>query len=268
MFRSILLPTDGSAFSERILPRVEQLLAEQEGGRLCLLRVLPSSDHPEGDFREATQELSELQRALEQRGLQATYRIERGDPVEGIVNTIRASQPDLVAMATHGRTGLTRLVRGSVAEGVLRHSEVPLLICNTHAQLSEDAPRFQRVLVPLDGSPSAAEVLPLARELSLLCGAEVVLFQAAPDEGAAAARRLELEARAGKFEGTGIPRVEVEVSVGEPAREILRAVERRRVDLLAMSTHGRTGFARLRFGSVAEAVLREVPCPLLLRRCT
>ena len=266
MFRSILLPTDGSAFSERIIPRVEQLLTEQKEGRVCLLQVLPPGENAEGEFRAATQQLSDLQQSFERRGLHATYRVERGDPVEMIVNTIETTRPDLVAMATHGRTGLTRLVRGSVSEGVLRHCTVPLLVCNTHTHQGTEPSRFHRILIALDGSKLADGMLPLAREMSLLHGAEAVLFYAAPNEGAAAARRIELEARAHEFEGTGIPKVELDIRVGEPAKEILLAVERNRADLLAMSTHGRTGFSRLRFGSVTEAVLREVPCPLLLRR--
>ncbi|HBP19765.1 MAG TPA: hypothetical protein DEA08_18490, partial [Planctomycetes bacterium] len=210
----------------------------------------------------------ELQNPLERRGLRVTYRIERGDPAEMIVSTVESTRPDLVAMATHGHTGLTRLVRGSVAEGVLRNCNAALLICNTHVQVNTDAARFHRVLIPLDGSKLAKGALPLARELSLLCGAEAILFHAAANEAAAAAQRPELEALAGEFAGTGIPRVEVDVSVGEPPAAILDAVDRHRADVLTMSTHGRTGFARLRFGSVTEAILRDVPCPLLLRRCS
>ena len=141
---------------------------------------------------------------------------------------------------------------------------------------------FTRILVPLDGSPLAEAVLPHAQNVATLCRAELLLLRVvvfpAPsmtlDDAGRAARyhddltqlraaalayveRMALVLRADGF----VARAETrEGNVGD---EILSAAEARRCDLIAMSTHGRSGFQRLVLGSVAEGVLRHSDVPVL-----
>lgn len=279
MFQNILVPTDGSELSGSILIPVHRILAAQTVGSITLLRVLPA---PEGGtnaerlFETVSDTLRAVCQRLKDEGVRAVHRIERGDPVERIVQVALQTHPDLVAMATHGLTGIQRWVRGSVAEGVLRHCSSPLLLCNTHGiDMAGPYAGFKRILVPLDGSPLAEAILPLVTETALLYGAEIVLMRVddAPepaDETQREDRVHFLETRLSEAKDTmdltGIPKLSYEVRFGNAAEEILDAVDRLRVDMVAMSTHGRTGFQRLRFGSVAEAVMRHCQCPILVRR--
>lgn len=142
---------------------------------------------------------------------------------------------------------------------------------------------YQRVLVPLDGSELAEEVLPLVEKLAGPVDAEVTLLRVvepiSPGEAMASAGVLtpdallarEIDAKAyvatvaRRLAGKGI-RVKPRVSVGPAAEAILAAVGATGTDLVAMTTHGRSAVARLLFGSVAEAVLRGSPVPVLLIR--
>jgi nucleotide-binding universal stress UspA family protein len=144
-------------------------------------------------------------------------------------------------------------------------------------------PRYERILVALDGSETAEAILPFAEEVAGPHGAEIVLVRVAeplsPGEARAAAGVAapdasfvrELEARqylaraAERLVGRGL-RVRTDVRMGAAAAQILAAAAEVRADLIAMSTHGRGGVGRLLFGSVAEAVLRGARVPVLLIR--
>ena len=178
----------------------------------------------------------------------------------------------VTAEHVHGRTGLDRWVRGSVAERVLRSATVPLLLCNPHTQVASPD-RMERLLVPLDGSAEGMKLLPLVRRLDLAHDAHVTLLTVeAPaltelpglgHGGDPTATRRALRAVADELRAAGL-RVDVQEAFGPVASEILRASQR--ADLLAMTTHGRSGPSRWWFGSVAEQVLREATCPLLVAR--
>ncbi|MBI1847941.1 MAG: universal stress protein [Candidatus Rokubacteria bacterium] len=143
---------------------------------------------------------------------------------------------------------------------------------------------YKRVLVPLDGSPVAEAIVPFLLEIAGPLDMEVVLLRvlqplpAATTEvtsavSLASVELLETDAHeylmpvAAELQGRGV-KVETLVRRGDPAREIVHAAKEAGVDLIAMTTHGRTGFGRLLFGSVAEAVLREAEIPLFLMRQT
>ena len=144
--------------------------------------------------------------------------------------------------------------------------------------------REKKVLVPLDGSPESEAIFSVIEEIAGPLDMEVVLFHAVqlppidalalPHTGAAdelGVRERDaheyLEELAGRLTAKGI-RTDVRVRVGDPTREILAVVAEERADLIAMTTHGRSGFGRLLFGSVAEALLRSAPVPIFLMRMT
>jgi nucleotide-binding universal stress UspA family protein len=137
---------------------------------------------------------------------------------------------------------------------------------------------FKRLLVPLDGSETAAKALDLAARLAGTLDAEVVLFRASwvdpTDNALAYARdidatknslREELEVHASALRSEGL-RARSLVKLNDPAEAILAAVKQTGSDLIVMTTHGRTGFKRWLLGSVAEKVLRAAPRPVLLVR--
>jgi nucleotide-binding universal stress UspA family protein len=146
------------------------------------------------------------------------------------------------------------------------------------------APRYRRVLVPLDGSPVAESIIPFIVDIAGPLDMEIVLLRVvtpavvqagAPVPGVVteelAARTTEardyLSTIAAELWGRGL-RVQVRVRPGTAVQEILAATRECAADLIAMTTHGRSGLRRLVFGSVAEAVLRLADTPVLLMRLT
>jgi len=143
---------------------------------------------------------------------------------------------------------------------------------------------YKRVLVPLDGSRLAEGILPLVLLITGPLDLEVVLVRVVPPitpqalEGTGpfmvdvVATRLE-EAReylagvAANLRKRGV-RVMIEARTGEPVTQLVAAAQEPGADLIAMTTHGRSGFGRLLFGSVAEAVLRQAKVPVLMMRLT
>jgi nucleotide-binding universal stress UspA family protein len=135
---------------------------------------------------------------------------------------------------------------------------------------------MRRILVPLDGSPLAEAILPVAEEWAKEEGAEVILLRAVPAHHLPGADATESEIQvvkeaeayltevAERLERRGVKRVSWIVWYDEPARAIIEAVTRDEVDLIVMATHGRRGLGRIFFGSVAEGVLRSAAVPVLL----
>lgn len=203
--------------------------------------------------------------------MQADTALARGDAAAGILARIDATHPGLVAMATHGRSGVARFVRGSVAERVLRACPAPLLLANPAGL---EAPRWpwRKLLVPLDGSDHAARVLPVVERLASALRAGVTLLRVDPYLAPLEARSegydperaaASLEPVRRRLEAAGVA-TRVRVTLGVEADQILRAAED--VDLVALTTHGRSGLSRWLFGSVAEHVLRHCPRPLVVVR--
>jgi nucleotide-binding universal stress UspA family protein len=139
MYKRILVPLDGSPLAADVLPHV-QALAKSVGAVVVLLRVafthvLPGANPIERQVtavQEAESYVMERAKALQELGIQAEGKVRYGDPAEEILDHVTRDQIDLIAMATHGRTGLKRVVLGSVTEQVLRRTPVPMLLWRVH----------------------------------------------------------------------------------------------------------------------------------------
>lgn len=131
---------------------------------------------------------------------------------------------------------------------------------------------YKRVLVTVDGSETAEAILPFILQIAGPLDLDVLLLRVSP---AGPPRTVDthliaevyLARLAEEIEGRGV-RVRTQVRDGSPVEEILAAVREEAIDLIAMTTRGRTGPSRLLFGSVAEGVLREAGVPLVLMRQT
>ena len=203
-----------------------------------------------------------------------------GDPAAQILETVEEVSPDLIAMATHGRTGLQRMVRGSVAERVLRHVDAPLLLVNPGSEERKEDTAFRRILVPLDGSPLADAILPYVIALARSVGSEVTLLRIEalepyishplagmpllePKLWNAQAVRETLQPQLDRLLEARVD-AKIEARIGDAAAEITALAED--YDLVALSSHGRSGVSRWWFGSVAEQILRVVSRPVFLVR--
>jgi len=126
----VLIPVDGSEMAEGVLPLIEQI-----AGPLALEVILLSVVEPTPVVDELARRrdaarvyLADLATELRAKGIRVEKTDRCGDPVEQILDTARADGADLIAMTTHGRTGPARLLFGSVAEGVLRQADVPVVL--------------------------------------------------------------------------------------------------------------------------------------------
>ena len=149
MYKTILVPLDGSARAETILPHVEEI-ARMQDAELVLLRVIDpimtvtgvegvpysvTQDFIKEETDEAQRYLEETASLLQKKRIRATTRIRYGEIVKTISETAEAEKADLIALASHGRTGLSRLFYGSVAAGVLNRADRPLLLVRAHNEI-------------------------------------------------------------------------------------------------------------------------------------
>ena len=177
---------------------------------------------------------------------------------EGILEEADESQPDLIIMGRHGYTGLTRLLMGSVTARVIGHSPVNVLVVPQGVPLS-----FERLLMASDGSPYSeaawAEALALAGAMgSALIGVAVAASDRDIPTATNAVRNLEAAASQ-----QGIP-VDTMIPMGRPEEGIVKAAEFKQASLIIVGSHGRTGLKRLLMGSVAERVIGQAKCPVLV----
>lgn len=134
MYSKIIVPLDGSGFGECALPAAEAL-ARSLGIRVLLLQVIPYPQVTDASFvggreKEALEYLRRISRELGERGVEADVEVPWGDVVDSIVKYAEAERAPLLVMASHGRTGVTKLAFGSVAEAVLRRARsISTLIC-------------------------------------------------------------------------------------------------------------------------------------------
>lgn len=292
----VLVPLDGSPLSEAVLPHIGRL----DAPRVTLLGVVEEASlfgaTPARREEELRQALARAKAALETLGLtDVAADLRRGAPAEVILETAGELEPGLLALATHGRGGLTAKPFGRVAGDVIHGSEFPVLAVRPDAAVDAApgaAPTslFARVLAPSDGSPLAwraveeLELLGAAGKgrLTLLGVHEYYVEGHAaaahhtpgeavkdPLEGYLAQRcddlRATLDREAKRARDLGFD-VADDVDIGRPAQKILDRARADRSTLIAMATHGRTGISRIVLGSVTEAVLAGAPAPVLICR--
>ncbi len=300
MASQILVPLDGSPLAETVLPHAV-VLAHATGSSLVLMQVvaLPVLMEPmmgavppptitdevwEAENAAARKYLAATAGALEAPDLKVQTIHFQGDAATAIVAWAAQDPPHRrIAMATHGRHGLSRWVFGSVAEKVLHAAPTPLLLVRARADAPARIPAhpYQTILVPLDGSALAelalAQAMPLARashatlwllavEPTLDAAGVTELSWTAEDQAAMHAQRANYLAQVARRVETADVPVRTHIFAGEPAPEILRMADQVEADLIVMSTHGRGGLQRLWLGSVALKVVQAARHPVLVVR--
>ncbi|HEU5086028.1 MAG TPA: universal stress protein [Roseiflexaceae bacterium] len=311
MYRSILVPLDGSALGEQVLPLACDL-AQQSGAILELVHVhmqhtaalIALADVPvideklrslarqqEQTYLERTREhlLSQFDLQIRVALLDAGESGIRDQTIPQLIAGYAATHDTgLLVMTTHGRGGMARFWLGSVADELVRTCPIPLLLVHTH-EAGIAPPRLsgiKNILVTLDGSPLSEEILEPVGKLGALARANYVLLQvvipqmlvrsvpfASPvdfDEEDTqhhlAEARNYLEEMVHRMRLAGqVASIDVHPAENV-ASAILESVDAHHADLLALATHGRSGFVRLVLGSVADKVVRAASIPVLLYR--
>ena len=148
MYKFIIVPLDGSKRAEKILPHVEEL-ARCMGSMIIIMQVIESHISFSGlevnqqaaafeayknELRTAEEYVTEVQAKFHAKGLHCQARVEYGSVVSTIIRVSQQANVDLIAMASHGRTGLQRVFYGSVAAGVLNRTDRPLLLIRSEEE--------------------------------------------------------------------------------------------------------------------------------------
>lgn len=279
MYERVLIPTDGSERGERAAAHGVALAAASDA-EVHALNVVDASALDVGDFSDAaairdalaeqgeraTQTVADL---AAEYGLETVTAVRDGTPARTILRYVGEEEVDLVAMATHGRTGFRRAILGSVTEQVVRKATVPVLTVHP----GEGAPDtdYESILVATDGGAESAAATDHAVDIATRFDATIealsVVDTTLSREGALLeALRSTCGAAVREVETAGARRdvaVTTEIREGDPAKTIVEYAGERDVDLVAMGTHGRTGLDRFVTRSVAERVVRWADVPVL-----
>lgn len=296
----ILVPLDGSPLAVQVLPYV-RTFAKLLGAQIHLTHVITHGDqyhlalgHGVWDELQSksrpstttTDDLTKLREnalsylqqqaaPLRDAGIPVGISTLEGSPVEAIVGAAEDSL--MIAMATHGYSGVRRWALGSTTDKVVHASNIPIFVAHVKPQ-SEYA--LRRILVPLDGSVIARRALPTAVKLARASGAQIILLAIAPPpiggievqltpvlidekERAAIHDRLLSEVIAAGCDSSGLQITPLVVE-GFVAEEISDEAERMQADLIIMSSHGYGGWRRLALGSVTDKVMHITRTPLLI----
>jgi len=288
--KNLLIALDGSKQSEAVLP-IALTLARRCEYRPVLLSVWETGR--EEQLQGETPELMELTARgtkdmeaylhslaprLDEAGLSATVDARAGHPAVEIFGAAQDHSADMIAMCTHGRRAVPGGRRGSVADKVLRGSQVPVLAVGPQAAVPEV--RMKRILVPLDGSTDAEEAIPYAIDLAHGLGSKIDLLRVVtPALGAYSGalpvhREHELdrhrESVAAKYldavrDAHREERPRTHVETGFPAAVIADYVERANVDLVVMTSHSRYAAGLWTLGGVADSLI-DGSAPVVLVR--
>jgi nucleotide-binding universal stress UspA family protein len=294
MTNTILVPLDGSPAAESGL-RSACKLARNSGATIYLMRTTmffagDRSTYAEErrTLREAKDYLAALELDLHSRGFDVISDVLPCDPVRGILFAAESRSAGLISMSTHGRTGLSHALLGSVAEAVLRKCDTPVLLTRAGRQsVQGSVAKFERVLVALDGSRLSEISLDVLERESVGVNAEIELIRVVPRHAPLSMPGIAGEVSTQIYDDTGretdrfVHEAEAYldkvgnarlagrawhsvVPVGSPCAEILDAATGDNADLIVVATHGRQGLDKVLYGSVALDLLRHVEVPLLV----
>ena len=290
MFKHILVPLDGSLLAERTLALAANIV-EEMSAKLTLLRVVPQFAILAADpmvYEEMNrlgdeESLSYLRSKADALDLSVSIDVfsETGQPADTIIRFAEEHDVDLIMISSHGRSGLNRWVYGSVAERVLRQSPCATLIIN--ARVVHDVPQCKKILVPLDGSDIAERALEPGKQLAAALGSDLHLLRVTTY----AHQMMETSSMKGALDDIEEREVQeaeaylkskysdepdlqiyfkVDVAKGTVAESIVNYAAEHQINLIVMSSHGRTGLQRWVYGSVAEKVLRSACCATMIIR--
>lgn len=298
MYKRVLVPLDGSELAERVLPYAV-LVAKALSSHVILLRIFESVpeqwadpahgrylDQLTSSFRDqAIEYLEGIAAPLRQEGLTVTCSAHEGSPADLIINEASREPDTLIAMSTHGRSGINRWVMGSVTDKVLHAVDAPLLIVRSKEGSSEVSVELGTIIVPLDGSALSEQVLPHAVSLAKALGSAVTLLRATHfphyvpmDYPASMYDDIIQETTAEAEEYLrhmdqqlaieGVAKSQAQVKQGEAAGAILDLADDSSSALIAMCTHGRSGMGRWVLGSVTDRVVQHSNGPVLVVRAS
>ena len=274
----ILVPLDGSGLSEVVLPWAQLL-----GSKIELMKSYMPLDNiklsPElpitiaemvNDMdihKNVEKYLSRQAEKLQGQDQEVEVYCAIGQPADSIL--LRSEDFDLTVIASHGHSGITRWLLGSVTTKVVRASTTPVLVVRARPDPRPRPAKLDTIFVPLDGSSTSEKSLAMATELAQRFDAELILYEGViyrdntpeKDDWQAISAQEYLNARAKEM---GDLKVKVVVHESRKGPEICDQAEKHGADLIVMGSHGRSGVSRFLLGSVTEGVVQSSQCPVLV----
>jgi len=303
MYSKVLVPLDGSKTAENVLP-LARSFARSLQVPVELLGIVDIAEmvrHVTADqtsmvhtlVDDATRRFGDYLASVAKNFPvgQVQCTVQRGDAAAAIIEAAAAENQTLIAMATHGRSGLDRFLLGSVAEKVIRGASNPTLVVRAKKEKSPswDRATLKRLVVPLDGSELSERILPHVDALAKYLDLEVTLlgvyggplaaagtgdgfYNTGQIDAFIAGLRAEtvtyLAIKTEELKWKGLNKLSFEAKEGLAADEIIAMAREIPGTLIAMCTHGRSGVQRWMLGSVTETVVRHSDAPVLIVRGT
>lgn len=300
MLRSLLVPLDGTRFSERALPLAEGI-AQATGASLHLAHVhvphppeeLLGSPHfqweggdlDEYDRHDCRDECAYLDEVARRVMTGSTTKVDtallHGEIQESLTDYAARVKADVVVLTTHCRRGLERAWKGSIADALVRAGDLPVLAIHPDQAESAEPLSVKNVLVPLDGSGTAESILPYALEMAQAFQARVTLLQVVsagfPGPAGTAPPLFEQSARAlqegeeylgliyRRVRRRGLDADTMVIAHAHPGQAIVDVAREVGADVIAMATHGYSGVKRVLLGSITGEVLRTCGRPVLIK---
>lgn len=313
MYENIIVPLDGSDASRQVLPYARSI-AKTVGATLHLIGVLEPLNRVDnlsrmgsgaqnapmsqselvlsedwralvgGLRREARDRLDAAAEETRSRGIETTVDLLEGEAAEQIIAAGNRAGESLIAMSTHGRSGIGRWMLGSVTDKVVKHTSTPVLIIRAQREEPPDDVALSKVVLPLDGSELAERAIPHAVAFANAFGAGITILRSSSptaygfgyaDYYAAQTYtdissevlsdvRDYVTSAVGRIQGMGVASVEERTPEGNPGAAIIDEVGDDRTKLVVMTTHGRTGVGRWVLGSVTDRVIQHSAGPVMV----
>jgi nucleotide-binding universal stress UspA family protein len=290
----VLVATDLSEPADEAIRQAYER-AQGPGARLTVVHVIPNLMPSDPLFPQLEQQMVLALPALQDRITEQVGRrvealtgrpsdqfevvVEAGIPHVVIVQRAEERRADLVVVGSHGTTGVSRILLGTVADKVVRHAHCPVLV-------ARQCPKTGKILVATDFSDPSLPAVAAAAEEAGRAGARVTILNSvdlgpalaesasmalgAPSYGFSPDVRNDLRNTVDGMLANALAHNGIEgdrlVTYGPAGAAILRAAEQLQAELIVMGTVGRTGLPRLLLGSVAEVVVKSAPCSVLVVR--
>lgn len=296
MLHSVLVPLDGTEFAESALPAainiaklhsavLHLLIVRNSAGMLD--SVMSSAEDGGGDSGEINPEeeyiISVAARTHEE-GVKVRTVIKEPPVIDSISEYVERQAISFIVMASHGRSGVQKLWRGSVGDDLVRHVNAPVLLeCPERVEEERLRPPFKKILIPLDGSDRSERAISVAKELGGVWGAEFILVRVATwpviipgfDEMYAAGSMPEMaqgeddeirryldEALEKSLRGRNARAL---LKIGpNVVKTIIEAAEEENADLVVMASNGHKGISRIFTRSVAGEMITKSPVPVVV----
>ena len=299
MIKGMFVGLDRSPVAESVIPYVAELAAglaapvtlltvidrPQESGEPAGGSVASHERSPSAVETWAHDYLRTAEPQIAKAGVPVSSVVLTGDPAAEIVRYAERKPDGLIALATHGRSGITRWWYGSVAERILHSSRIPVLLVRSGGGRTPATGLVKRIVVPLDGRPLAEAVLPLAVSLAIALKVTIALVRTVPQlsllddpslgldastqrETRAAIRQSAedyLSRIAADLRRNGV-NVTTQAVDGIPAIEIVGSAQAQPGSIVVMATHSRSGITDVLLGSVARRIVHDADVPMLMVR--